>query len=86
MKPFDPFQPPDLFVDRHLGSGDHEIREMLETLGFDSIEDLVDAVVPASIRASRPLDMGEPRGEHEVLRWLREIALKNFVCRSYIGR
>ncbi len=85
MKTFGIFQPSDLFVDRHLGSGEEEIREMLETLGCDSIDDLVDAVVPESIRLSRPLDMGEPRGEHDVLGWLREIALKNFVCRSYIG-
>ncbi len=79
------FQPVDLFVRRHLGPGDAQIAEMLATLGFDSLDQLVDAVVPATIRTHRPLAVGRPRGERGLLAELRELSRRNQVCRSYIG-
>src|SRR6476469_3950737 len=59
--------PADTFVRRHIGPGDDEVREMLEFLGFESLEKLADATVPESIRLRRPLKLGEPRGENELL-------------------
>ncbi len=38
------------FVARHIGPRDHEIREMLATLGYDSLEALARDVVPQQIR------------------------------------
>ena len=73
------------FARRHIGPGDLEIRRMLEVLGYDSLDALIDAAVPAAIRMERPLRLGEPRSEHEALRELREIASKNRVFRSFIG-
>ena len=85
MKPSDLFEPTDPFVRRHLGPGEEEIQAMLRTLGFDSLDSMVSAVIPESIRLDRPLDLGPPRGEHEVLKELRDLARRNQVCRSYIG-
>src|SRR5689334_19118586 len=40
----------DTFVRRHIGPDAGEVAEMLSALGYDSLDDLIDATVPASIR------------------------------------
>ncbi|CAN5688934.1 aminomethyl-transferring glycine dehydrogenase [soil metagenome] len=76
---------PDTFVPRHIGPNDEEVREMLGTLGYESLDALIDATVPEGIRLGRPLRLGPPRDEHDVLNEIREIASRNEVFRSYIG-
>jgi glycine dehydrogenase len=46
---------------------------------------LADATVPEAIRLRRPLQLGPPRGEHELLAELKSIASRNEVVRSFIG-
>ncbi len=75
----------DGFVRRHIGPSEEDIASMLGTLGFESLDALSDATVPADIRLDRPLDIPLPRGEHEFLLALRTIAAKNKVYRSCIG-
>ena len=75
----------DHFAWRHLGPRPGDIDAMLGTLGYDSLDALVDAAVPEEIRLDRPLDLPEGVSELEVLRALRGIADKNQVYRSYIG-
>nr|XP_033781749.1 LOW QUALITY PROTEIN: glycine dehydrogenase (decarboxylating), mitochondrial [Geotrypetes seraphini] len=75
----------DDFSDRHIGPGDKEKREMLRTLGLESIDDLIDQTVPASIRLKRPLKMDDHICENKLLETLHEIASKNKIWRSYIG-
>jgi glycine dehydrogenase len=58
---------------------------MLDTLGYASLDDLIDAVVPAKIRMQQPLDLPAERPEEDVLATLREMAAANEVFRSYIG-
>ncbi|PCI39049.1 MAG: glycine dehydrogenase (aminomethyl-transferring) [Elusimicrobia bacterium] len=76
---------PDAFVDRHIGPSPDEIEAMLETVGYDSLDSLMDAVVPKDILAAKPLDTGKAKSESDALAQLREIAGKNKVFRSYIG-
>ncbi len=78
--------PGDSFLRRHLGPGDEEVGSMLGTIGFDSLDALIDATVPAQIRLQRPLDLPAAKGEHETLNELRSIAAKNKVFRSFIGQ
>jgi glycine dehydrogenase len=75
----------DHFAWRHLGPRPGDIDSMLGTLGYDSLDALVDAAVPEEIRLERPLDLPAGVSELEVLRALRTIADKNEVYRSYIG-
>jgi glycine dehydrogenase len=58
---------------------------MLAVLGYGSLDALVDATVPEAIRLRRPLDLGEPVGEHELLEELTNLAADNQVLRSFIG-
>lgn len=83
-------QPLDTFAPRHLGPSDKDLALMLQSLGFDSLDALTDAVVPQAIRLPSPmqldgLDPASVAGERQVLDDLRKIAQKNKVFRSFIG-
>ncbi|HEX8211315.1 MAG TPA: aminomethyl-transferring glycine dehydrogenase [Longimicrobium sp.] len=75
----------DTFVRRHIGPDEGEIREMLETLGYPSLDALIDDTVPPSIRLERPLKLGPERSEYELLSELREMMSSNRVFRSFLG-
>ncbi len=74
------------FADRHIGTTDADQALMLETLGFASRAALIDAIVPSSIRLTRPLALPPAKGEQEALDALKAIARKNRVPRSFIGQ
>uniref|UniRef100_A0A8C1W905 glycine dehydrogenase (aminomethyl-transferring) n=1 Tax=Cyprinus carpio TaxID=7962 RepID=A0A8C1W905_CYPCA len=75
----------DDFSERHIGPGDKEKREMLNTLGLESVAQLIENTVPASIRLGRSLKMDDPVCENEILDSLQKIASRNKMWRSYIG-
>ncbi|NJP09240.1 MAG: aminomethyl-transferring glycine dehydrogenase [Leptolyngbyaceae cyanobacterium RU_5_1] len=75
----------DSFQQRHIGPSDDEIAKMLDVLGFDSLEALIDAIVPESIRLKAPLKLEAGKSEYELLQELQEIAQENQVFRSFIG-
>ena len=58
---------------------------MLSSLGFDSLDALVDTAVPAGIRLPWPLQLPTAKGEHATIEKLREVAGKNQLFRSHIG-
>jgi glycine dehydrogenase len=76
---------PDDFARRHIGPGEDEIQEMLETLGYKSLAEFIDAVVPEGIRLRRPLSIAPGVSEHEALRRMREMAEKNRIAKSCLG-
>ena len=73
------------FVRRHIGPDDADIAHMLEVVGVGSLDELLTAAVPDTIRLADPLDMHGPATESAVLDRLRAIAGKNKVYRSMIG-
>src|SRR5881409_1051683 len=77
--------PADRFVTRHVGPSPDETRGMLVTLGYDSLDAFIDAVIPEDIRLRRPLALPPGRTEREVLQALRGLAAQNQLYRSYIG-
>ena len=77
--------PTDSFVRRHIGASSSEIQEMLGVIACESLDDMIDKTVPAAIKIKQPLQLGEARGEYELLQELKAIASKNQVWRSYIG-
>src|SRR4051794_33142693 len=78
--------PTDTFVHRHIGPNESEQIEMLRLLGYGSLDELIDATVPPTIRLKRELKLGPERGEHELLQELAQTAKKNKVFRSFIGQ
>jgi glycine dehydrogenase len=79
------FEPTDRFEERHVGPSEAEVGQMLDLLGYPSLEALVEATVPESIRLRRPLQLPAARGEHELIDELRALAGRNQVFRSFIG-
>jgi glycine dehydrogenase len=84
--PADPFAPLDTFAPRHIGPGMEEVETMLETVGYSSLDELVDDVVPPAIRLRRALELPAAQGEREALESLRAIMDQNKVFRSFIGQ
>src|SRR5918992_1725125 len=76
---------PSHFAYRHIGPRRADVHEMLELLGYESLDAFIDAVVPEEIRLKRPLALPPGRSEREVLQALRGLAGMNRVFRSYIG-
>ncbi|WP_420413916.1 aminomethyl-transferring glycine dehydrogenase [Roseibium sp.] len=72
---------------RHIGPSPAEMEEMLKVVGFASLDDLIDATVPPSIRQKQPLDWGGPGlSERDALFHMKEVAGKNKVLTSLIGQ
>ena len=77
--------PAESFVPRHIGPTDADISEMLATLGFASLDELINATIPATIRYRGSVDLPAGRSEAQVLADFRALAAKNRVFRSFIG-
>ena len=73
------------FPKRHIGPRESQVKEMLTTIGYDSLDALIDETVPSQIRLKKSLDLPTSRSEHWYLRELEVLAKKNDVYRSYIG-
>ncbi|MCB1757897.1 MAG: aminomethyl-transferring glycine dehydrogenase subunit GcvPA, partial [Gammaproteobacteria bacterium] len=58
----------------------------LETLGLKSLDELVEKVVPASIRDEQSLDLGHGVSEEQALAELRALAQQNVLKKSFIGQ
>ncbi len=75
----------DLFQERHIGPSAEDQATMLATLGYESLDAFIDAVVPADIRLREPLRIPAAQSEQEALEELRLLAAQNQVFRSYLG-
>jgi len=73
------------FSARHIGPRGDDLATMLKVVGVDSLDELIDEAVPASIRTSSPLQLPPPATEAEALAELRAIAGRNVVRTSMIG-
>ena len=75
----------DLFSERHLGPRKQEMEEMLDTLGVNSLKELISLAIPASIIKDKELELPEPEDEHSYLKRIWEIATKNKLFKTYMG-
>jgi glycine dehydrogenase len=75
----------DRFVNRHIGPNDQDIEAMVQACGHESLDALIDAAVPESIRLRTPLRLPPSRSEHGLLGELRQVAAQNQVFRSFLG-
>lgn len=74
------------FVGRHIGVCDEDKTEMLESLGYKSLDSFISAVVPKKILLSESLDLDDAVTETEALNNLGIIAKKNKVLKNFIGQ
>ncbi len=74
------------FTSRHIGPNEQDTKQMLKQIGVSSLNDLIDKTVPASIRMSKPLNLPSAMSEHEYLKHIKEVSLKNKIFANYIGQ
>ena len=73
------------FLGRHIGITATETTTMLQTIGMQSVEELIDKTVPASIRLPKDLDVSAPMSEFDYLQHINELGKKNKLMKNYIG-
>src|SRR5512140_1392210 len=61
---------------RYIPNADEDVREMLRTIGVDSVDRLFESI-PAKVKLDRLLDLPDPWSEIEVRRWFRSLADRN---------
>ncbi|MFL2941333.1 MAG: aminomethyl-transferring glycine dehydrogenase [Candidatus Poseidoniales archaeon] len=76
---------PDRFVDRHIGPSADEIKLMLAELGFDSLDDFSNQIIPSKIRTTSQMKLLDSLSEKDALRRLSDLASKNNIFKSYLG-
>ena len=67
------------FSQRHIGLKDSEINHILHDLGYGSMEDFLDKLIPNSIYSKKELNLPDPLDEPSALRALKEMFLKILV-------
>src|SRR5262245_28683971 len=75
----------DRFADRHIGPDAAEVESMLRVLGHATLDALVAAAVPASIRTRSLLALPAAKSERDALASIAALAEANEVRRSCIG-
>ena len=73
------------FIQRHIGPDASEAKEMLETLGVESMEKLIELTVPDSIRSQQGLQVSDPVSEYDYLNEITALGQKNEVKKNMIG-
>ena len=74
-----------LFSKRHIGANAKDNAYMLESIGFSSMDDFINTVVPANILEKNKVEIGEEKTEEEALEELKKIAKQNKIFKNYIG-
>ena len=73
------------FVERHVGLRPDDEARMLAAVGHASLEELMDAAVPAAIRSEAVLDLPRPLSEAGTAKELRQLAAANRPAEAMIG-
>lgn len=73
------------FIARHNGPRKSEEPQMLQTIGVDSADQLIDQTIPESIRLEKDMDLPEGINEYEYLQLIKSIGEKNKIFQTYIG-
>ncbi len=75
----------DSFVLRHIGPRENEVKEMVATIGVQSLDELIDKTVPSDIRLAHELNLPKAMSEFEYLTHIQKLAGKNKLFKNYIG-
>lgn len=75
----------DAFALRHLGPKETDLNQMLQTIGADTLDQLIFETIPDDIRLKKPLNLEPAMTEYEYLSHIRELGNKNKIFKTYIG-
>ncbi|NDV43739.1 aminomethyl-transferring glycine dehydrogenase [Flagellimonas sediminis] len=75
----------EVFAARHIGITEKDMPHMLQTIGVETVEQLINETIPDDIKLKQSLDLPSGISEHEFLSHLQELAQKNKIFKTYIG-
>ena len=73
------------FLSRHIGIDSASEKAMLQSIGVNSLDQLIDETVPASIRLKKKLNIPEAVSEFQFIKELRKVSGMNRIFKSYLG-
>ena len=73
------------FKNRHIGVTQEDSISMLQTIGVQSINELIDQTIPKNIQLNDSMNLPEAMTEREFAEHISELASKNSIFTSYIG-
>ena len=73
------------FLSRHIGPRDNQTKEMLTELGFSTIDEMSQSVIPKDILSNSSSNPFPSLSEIDAINKLKEIANENSNVRSFIG-
>lgn len=73
------------FSNRHNAPDTAQVNAMLLSIGVNSVDELIEKIVPSQIMLNSKLEIAPALSEFEYLKELKEISLKNKNFRSFIG-
>ncbi|MDR3273140.1 MAG: aminomethyl-transferring glycine dehydrogenase [Flavobacteriaceae bacterium] len=73
------------FSFRHIGINNNDIHHILKELKADSVQEVIEQTLPASILGQKDLNLPKPVSEYDMILLSKELASKNKVFNSYIG-
>ncbi len=76
----------DMLQSRHIGISDQDQELMLQVVGANSLDELIDQTIPSSIRLNNKLELPDALSERQYAEHIAEIASKNNVYTTYIGQ
>ena len=74
------------FALRHIGLSQTDIDNLLNQLGYESLEEFSKSALPKNIFIEEKLELNDALSEEEALKALKEISKENTVYRSFIGQ
>ena len=75
----------DLLTNRHNGIQESELPVMLQKIGVESVDELIDKTIPANIRLQEPLALAPAMTERQFAEHIGDLASQNKLYTSYIG-
>ncbi len=74
-----------MFLKRHLGPNEGEIKKMLKKIGVESLSQLLKETIPESIRLKKSIDLPDGISEYEFTKHINALGKKNKLFKTYIG-
>ena len=73
------------FANRHIGPRAADLNHMLQTIGVDSVDQLIYETIPQDIRLKQDIVLEDAMSEFEFAKHITTLGNKNKVFKSYIG-
>lgn len=73
------------FAIRHIGVREEDLKKMLEIVGVETLDELIEQAIPSDILLEENLNLPEALSEPEFLNLIEALSKKNRIFKSYIG-